>query len=196
MTQDVLTPGFTERWIADVQLDALATLTRSVCDVDGVVAEVGCWEGLSAVAIANACAPRDLWCVDSWKGDEDDPRGWGVSPAMAASRPVYDQFVVNMNHLTPGNYVAFVMKWQEFVANHLPERIAFLHLDAAHDVASVRDCLRALLPVAAPGGVFCGDDWQQASVQQGVREAFAGSGISVSGMVAGCPNLWAARIPA
>jgi hypothetical protein len=196
MTSDVLTPGFTERWIADVQIDALAALVRSVRDVSGAIVEIGVWEGLSAVAIANACHPRELECVDHWKGDLDDPRGWGVSPELAASRPVYDQFSVNMRHFTSGaNYMAFVMGWQEYVRTSLPRSIAFLHLDAAHDTASVRDCLKALLPVAAPGGVFCGDDWMQASVQQGVREAFAGSGISVSGMVAGCPNLWAARIP-
>jgi hypothetical protein len=56
--------------------------------------------------------------------------------------------------------------------NNDDTRIAFLHLDASHDRASVRDCLLAVKPFLVPGAILCGDDAFDERVIAGVRDVF------------------------
>jgi hypothetical protein len=45
-------------------------------------------------------------------------------------------------------------------------------LDATHTTEEVADNLQALLPLAAPKAIFCGDDWNWPTVKEGVLKIF------------------------
>jgi len=191
-TDTVLTPGFHEDWYSAAQQEALARLARQTVErrIPGAFVEVGCWEGRSTIAIANAIWPAQLRCVDHWLGDLDDPRKGGVTQELAASRPVYQQFIVNMDAHTRGNYAVYRMDWQSFIAlSSAPKLFAFVHIDGSHDRTSVRKNLEAFLPHMSPGAVFCGDDWLQHDVRHGVLDVFPAHQVH-TGQQVGCPQFW------
>jgi len=166
-------PTFHEDWYDPDQALFVGHLAKHAPE-EGAVVEIGCWEGRSAVCIAQAIAPRFLHCVDHWLGNGDeDP----LHPAAeaAAGRNVYLTFVRNMELLTLGNYATDMADWRDWIVewtHHWElEPIAFLHLDAAHDEASVRDCLNAVKPHLLPGAIVCGDDYYHAGVHDGVHAA-------------------------
>jgi hypothetical protein len=135
--------------------------------------EIGCWEGRSSVVLAQLVYPRILHCVDHWQGNTDEDTEH-ESARIAAERDVLDTFVGNMDSCTAGNWTHYVQDWQTWVTCWRPNgrSIAFLHLDASHDRASVRDCLLAIRPFLVDGAILCGDDAYDKRVTAGVRDVF------------------------
>lgn len=175
---------FHERWIADEQLRATAALAASTNGLPGEVIEIGVHQGLSAIPIANAVYPEMLYAVDHWDwqkvldGDERyDPADHAGSLAKIQldpetfSRDNYGIFLDNLREGTKGNVRIWKMDWREF-AKQWTRPIRFLHLDAGHTTAEVSDNISALLPLAVPGAVFCGDDIGHPLVAEGVWRHF------------------------
>jgi len=158
--------GFTEEWFGPESQEALATLARSTEGLDGDVVEVGCWEGRSTVALANAVYPATVHAVDTWQGSPDE-----VSADLAAERDVYATFVENVAELTKGNVIAHRMGWREFFDGRT-DPIRFLHIDAEHTFREVYDNIAAALPLMVPGGVMCGDDVHHPPVTRAVVRHF------------------------
>ena len=160
-------PQFTEDWYDGDQALFVGHLAQRA-PADGAIVEIGCWEGRSTVVLAHAAAPRAVHCVDTWRGNEaegaDHP-----SVTAAKERNIFGTFHSNINRLTAGNTEHYMMDWREWIEDQT-DPIAFLHLDAAHDYASVADCLRAVLPLCVPGAILCGDDYYA----EGVRRAVTG----------------------
>jgi predicted O-methyltransferase YrrM len=146
------------------QLSMLALLAGSTAGLPGEVVEIGTWQGLSAIPIANAVHPATLHVVDHWEGDEH------IDPALTA-RDNYGIFQANVAEATQGNVEVWRMGWREFVTKW-EQPVRFLHLDAAHTTREVADNLAALLPHAVPGAIFAGDDWNWPTVAAGVQEVF------------------------
>jgi hypothetical protein len=170
---------FDEYWLLPEQLNVLGSLAQAASRLDGSVIEIGTWQGLSAVQLANAVRPKTLHVVDHWKGDDPAAvaRGQGI-PAELVERDNYGIFLANMAEGTKGNYKVHKVDWREFAAGwQWP--ISFLHLDATHTRSEVRDNIRALLPFAVPGGVFAGDDWNWPEVAAGVRDCFPADQVTV-----------------
>lgn len=159
-------PTFRENWYDTEQAAYVAWLAQQA--PEGGVMEVGCWEGRSAVCIAQSIQPRILYCVDHWRGNDDE--GHEESVRLAQERDVGRAFLRNTALLTPGNVSTHKMDWREWFTIWGNGPIAFLHLDASHDYESVRDCLAAILPFLVPGAILCGDDYFHSGVQRGVRE--------------------------
>ena len=161
---------FDDRWITDAQLTATAQLAASTNGLLGEAIEIGVWQGLSAIPIANAITPSVLHVVDHWLGDEGAQIG--VTPEQAAARDNFSIFLANVAEGTSGNVQVWKMSWQEFAAKW-DRPIRFLHLDASHGADEVSANIEALLPHAVPGAIFCGDDYGRGGVTVGVHRCFA-----------------------
>jgi predicted O-methyltransferase YrrM len=159
---------FTEEWFSPASCAALAALARSTLTLDGRIIEVGCWEGKSTVALANAVAPATVHAVDTWQGSPGE-----ISSELASQRDVFATFLGNVVALTAGNIETHRMGWREYLADDLSP-VRFIHIDAEHTYREVADNVTAVLPLMVPGGVICGDDVHHAPVIDGARAALGG----------------------
>lgn len=149
--------AFHEQWYTDRQVELLERLARYARQLDGLFIEVGCWEGKSTVALANAIHPHRLIAVDWWRGNvtEDEDH---ETVQILRERDVYAVFEENIRTMTRGNVDVRRMDCFEFLAA-LDAPVALCHVDAAHDYGSVKRTLELVRPHMLPGGVLCGDDW-------------------------------------
>jgi predicted O-methyltransferase YrrM len=157
---------FTEEWFPTESQEVLADLVREVVGVDGLIVEIGAWEGRSTVALANAAFPRIVHSVDTWEGSPGE-----ISAVLAAERDVHGTWAENVHQLTARNVEAHRMGWREYVPT-ITEPIALAFIDAEHTYTEVRDNVLALLPKMAPGGIICGDDQHHPPVRQALQELF------------------------
>lgn len=143
---------FTESWFPQESCKALGNLYRDVAHLSGAVVEVGCWEGRSTCALANAAHPETIHAVDTWEGSPGE-----ISAELAAVRDVFRTFHENVAALTHGNVAAYRMGWREFFSTFVG-RCKLLHIDAEHTYTEVAENIEAALPFMVPGGIICGDD--------------------------------------
>ncbi|HXX90052.1 MAG TPA: class I SAM-dependent methyltransferase, partial [Acidimicrobiales bacterium] len=185
---------FHEEWYPDGQLAELcglldATLTRAV---DGAIVEIGCWEGRSTVALARVLEPsgRRLHAVDWWLGNVDEGTDHATVHALH-ERDVFATFTANV---APYRCVdVHRQDGRDFLTGMPPgEGIAFVHLDAGHTYEATKQLIDLALPRLAPGGVICGDDFENShagrhdlggGVEGAVRDALRGDGRNIG-------NLW------
>lgn len=159
---------FTEDWFGVASQRAVSNLVRKTRGLPGRVVEVGCWEGRSTAAIANAAFPAVVHAVDTWAGSPGE-----ISADLAGQRDVYATFTDNMAQLTRGNVEPHRMGWRDYhEADHGP--IRFAHIDAEHTYREVFDNIEAFLPLIVAGGVLCGDDAHHPPVIQAVNELLDG----------------------
>jgi beta-1,4-mannosyl-glycoprotein beta-1,4-N-acetylglucosaminyltransferase len=169
---------FEEKWIDRHQLFCTCWTYGRVRHMKGAILELGCWEGRSACALASACFPEPLECIDTWGGDMNDG-------ALDERRDVWTRFQRNVNSLTRGN--VRIVRADHAEAEEALVRegapVKFAHLDGNHHYRHVVRQIRNLQKVLVPGGVLCGDDFQNASllrhdleggVERAVRELCPG----------------------
>lgn len=170
----ILGPGargnFTEDWFGEPSQRAIAELYGKVKGLPGAIIEVGCWQGRSTCALANAAHPAVVHAVDTWQGSPGE-----ISAELAAGRDVYAEFAANVAELTAGNVEPHRMGWREFFADW-SKPVRFLHIDAEHTYTEVRDNILAALPLMVPGGVICGDDAHHPPIRQAVLDVFGPTG--------------------
>jgi len=177
---------FTEEWFGPGSCLDLAGLVEDVEDVPGLIIEIGSWEGRSTIAIANACRPRVVHAVDTWKGSAGEP-----SEVLAARRDVFATWQANITEQTAGNVQAHRCDWRfylESLNRADPPTVAFVFIDAEHDFQSVYDCIAAVRPFMAEGGIICGDDIHHPPVISAVFESFPDEPIQQLGPI------WARRL--
>lgn len=170
-------PTFHEDWYVADGCEALGYLAQ-LAPTDGAIVEIGSWEGKSTAALAQSVAPRPVIAVDHWRGNVDEPGQPAVKEAQA--RDVRATFRRNMELLTGGNVTACALDWRAWIQKW-EAPIAFLHLDAAHDYVSVRDCLLAVQPFLVPGAVLCGDDAYADGVYRATREVLGDEVSEIAG---------------
>lgn len=164
-------PTFHEDWYSGEQALFVARLAQQA-PPEGACIEIGAWEGKSTTVIAQRISPRTLHVVDTWQGNVDEGAGH-PSVVAASERDVEKTFVENCNRLTCHNVCTTKGDWRDVIGGWSEDiRVAFLHLDAAHDRESVRDCLRAIKPFLADGAILCGDDAYAEPVRLGVSDVF------------------------
>lgn len=157
---------FIEEWFGDASCDVLAGLVKSVKDVDGLIVEIGAWEGRSTIAMAKAAYPRRIHTVDTWEGSPGEP---SAELAATPGRDVHATWLENVRANTRRNVVEHRMGWREFVPT-INEPIALCFIDAEHSYREVYDNIEAVLPLMAEGGVICGDDNHHPPVRQAIAE--------------------------
>lgn len=151
---------FTECWFDVAPQATLSELVRSVADIDGLIVEIGAWEGRSTVVMAEAASPRIVHTCDTWRGSPSDDSG-----RLAAERDVFARWSSNVARFN--NVVAHKMGWREYVPT-IDEPIALCFIDAEHTYTEVHDNIVAVLPLMASGGVLCGDDLRAPDVSAAV----------------------------
>ena len=180
-------PGFTENWFPQQSREVLADLVRAVVEVDGLIVEIGSWEGRSTVAMANAAHPRSVKAIDTWEGSPGE-----ISADLAARRDVFARFHANINHYTRGNVDVYRMGWRQWMDRWdlFPEvRFALVFIDAEHTYTEVRDNIKAVLPLMSPGGIVCGDDQHHPPIRQALDEIFGLDTLETAA------TLWIYRVP-
>ena len=159
---------FNDDWYSDNQVDNLKNLYKTVKNLEGLVIEIGCWEGKSTYNLANECYPETLICNDTWLGNQMESQITGnkhITEIILESRDVFSIFKTNMNTLTKGNYKIVkedCLKWLKTIN----EPIKFCHIDASHEYQSVYDAIQLLKPHIVKGGIICGDDFLNASLDR------------------------------
>lgn len=163
--------GFHEDWFSIESQATVADLAASTVGLDGLVVEVGSWEGRSTIALADAVAPAVVHAVDTWVGCGSDDSG-----KIAAGRDVFATFELNIAERTAGNVVPHRMGWRDYFAD-LAEPIRFLFIDAEHTYDEVRDNIAAALPLMLDGGVICGDDGNHPPVRAAVVDVLGDEAV-------------------
>ena len=176
---------FNENWYSQDQCNNLIELVKSVNHLNGVVIEVGCWEGKSTVSIANSCYPNNLICNDTWLGNVAESNLTGIkhiTEVILETRNVYEIFINNMNNNTKKNYSVVKEDCIEWLKT-FNEPVKFIHIDASHEYDSVAETIKLILPNMVRGGIICGDDFLNAhigrtdlngGVEKAVRELLPG----------------------
>lgn len=155
-------PTFHENWYSEGQCRDLVSFYNRTKDLSGAVIEIGCWEGKSTIALANAAYPEQVICCDTWLGNvAEEPNH--ITVQILQSRDVFKVFLENMAEATQQNYTVVKQDCNEWLKT-LTTPVKFCHIDASHDYTSVRTTIELLLPHVVPGGVLCGDDFLNASV--------------------------------
>lgn len=163
-------------WMSERELTWLAQQAREISSSrassgGAVFVEIGTWKGRSARAIGdNLCDGSYLWCIDAYdtRSDliESATRGDVVwSEAQSNLRDLIERERVLTRRFDSG----FAAKSLE----HAGIKPDFVFIDGSHDYESVRDDIRAWLPLLREHGVLCGHDYGvYPGVGQAVREAF------------------------
>lgn len=154
-------------------------------------AELGAFQGRSAVAIASALPPGGiLFCVDHFEsailapGQVKPPIPEVVKANLAALAANLDAFGVR------DRVTVLVGRTREAAPRFAPGSLDMVFVDAGHDYASVRDDLADWIPKLRPGGLLLCDDYemQWPGVVQAVNET------GLPGRLA-APSLWLHRRP-
>ena len=156
--------SFDEEWFPEASQWALSELGRSTAGLEGRVIEIGCWQGRSTVALANAVWPCDVEAVDTWQGSPGEE-----SEVLARGRDVLSEFRTNVAELTKGNINVHAADWRAYrYTDSTPVRL--LHIDGEHTYVEVYDTIRSFLPLMVAGGIICGDDAHHDPVIRAVTE--------------------------
>ena len=164
-----------------------------------VIVEVGVWKGKSVIHMARElqrlALPSVIVAVDTWLGSSEHWLGEGSDDlGFLHGRPsLYYKFLANVIREGLEGYVAPLpidsLNGAQIVAA-LGLAPQMIHLDAAHDYASVAADLDAWWPLIAPGGALIGDDYYQDGPWPEVKAAFddffAGAGLPIENLKAKC----------
>lgn len=148
--------------------DAVAEAPRHA-----VFVEVGSYKGRSAafmgVEIANSGKPITFYCVDHWKGSDEE-----AHKADPDRKRLFTVFKDNIAPLIKAHVHIKPVRSDSAQAAHLfeDESVDFVWIDAGHDYDSVSEDIEAWWPKVKPGGVMGGDDLPMAGVNQAVTELF------------------------
>ena len=159
---------FHENWYSENQLKDLVNLVKQVKELNGSIIEIGCWEGKSAIRLANSCFPENLICNDTWLGNVQESVVTGithVTEQILKERDVYTIFINNMNANTQKNYIVVKEDCIEWLKT-FKGSIKFIHIDASHEYESVFETIKLVLPKMVHGGIICGDDYLSANLSR------------------------------
>lgn len=196
-------PGFPE----DLQgwNSQAPALTRAIEDVGAcIIFDVGVWKGASTIFLAEALrdrgVPGAVIAVDTFLGSAEH---WVLKPdapnpyRRRHGLPVlYDQFLSNVVRRRLQDYVVPMPQTSETAAAILHAagvRAGIIHIDAAHDYASVLRDARAYWELLAPEGWLIGDDYHP--TWPGVVQAADEFAVEVGRPLEADPPKWIVRKP-
>lgn len=163
-------------WMSERELTWLAQRAREISSSrassgGAVFVEIGTWKGRSARAIGdNLCSCSYLWCIDVY-----DTRSDLISDTTHGDI-VWAEAQNNLIDLIARGRV-LIRRFDSLTAAKLLTQAGikpdFVFIDGSHGYESVRDDIRAWLPLLRERGVLCGHDYGvYPGVSQAVREAF------------------------
>ena len=148
------------------------------------IAEIGSWMGASTRALADNTR-GSIYAIDTWGGGTDafiikilktHPPGWAFAQFSKNTRDLTNLTVIKKNSLAAA---------EEFLGRG--DKFDMIFIDASHDYESVCADIRAWQPLLIPGGMLCGDDYDEKmfpDVVRAVNELLPGA-LKIAG------SLWA-----
>jgi len=129
----------------------------------GWIVEIGCWKGLSTSYLAPVLIgkPQRLWCIDNWKGSNDQYAKLYdglLKQQQSIGKPVPIQFRENLQQLKIPSKI-LEMDSLEAVNYFTDESCSLVFLDASHDFSSISSDLRAWWPKICKEGILAGHDF-------------------------------------
>ncbi len=148
---------FHERWYSSKSikwlLDTFEKLNR---EAQGVIIDIGAWEGRATLAIGAACFPESMMAVDTWRGNEKEGASH-ITVQEAKKRSIKGAFEKNIRSLGYGNIKFFQGDSSLFLKEH-EGSIKFAHIDSDNTCEYIRETLMLLIPKMAHGGIICGNN--------------------------------------
>lgn len=144
--------------------------------------EVGCWQGRSAAAMAEAI--RDLGprgtrfdCIDHWTGtDPAWDNGYHTRLLEELGKPLDKVFEGSLRLLGLWPYVnQLTGDSSESAARYEDQSLDLVFIDADHSPEAVERDIRAWLPKLRPGGMIAGHDAQGPGVIRALTRVFGGA---------------------
>lgn len=156
-------------WYPEDQLKVLYLLALSSLEQGDTAVEVGTWLGRSAYALAYAATMVDgtLVCVDTWLGIPEDPEN--INYAIAKKTDPLAEARRNLAFF--GDHVQFEVGDSKVVLPFFPsESTGLVHIDGDHLMPTVGLDIKEGWRLLRPGGILCGDDYDEVDVQKGVAQ--------------------------
>lgn len=179
-------PIYQEKWFTQEAVDNLCKMYDQVAHLQGRIVQVGIWEGISAIGLAQHVYPQVVHCVDTWQGSSDEGEDHVTVAPIRAGRDVYKRFCQNADVAVNVKCVRYPMDWREYVRrdddlyprNTPSDRfvllnqpfIRFVFLDHGHTYKETKEAIEAFVPLLVPGGLICGDDYGCIPVGDAVRD--------------------------
>lgn len=139
-----------------------------------LIVEVGVWKGMSAIAMARHARriglATEVLCIDTWLGS---PEHWLVRhkpnyfPSLRLRRgfpQLYDTFLANVVAHGVQDLITPLPNTSENAAailRSLAVTAGLVHIDAAHEYASVARDLRTYWTLLDPDGILIADDYSE-----------------------------------
>lgn len=165
-------PFYTEHWYSEQQAARLAQLAFATDGLTGIVVEIGCWQGISTIVLAQAVAPVELIAIDHWQGQVEAPH----TQKLAQARDIFAEFTANLAAAGVLDRVCIIRgDWADGLTQLGAQPVRFAHLDDGHTTEAVTGQIRALWPLFQRGGILAGDDWGWPSVRAAVVAELPGA---------------------
>jgi predicted O-methyltransferase YrrM len=158
-------------WMLSTELEWLSANAKRRKNI----VEIGSWMGRSTRCLADS-TPGRVIAVDTWKGsDEDEHR------RILAGQPedwLFNEFAKNLGgHINTGKVIPYQATSLEAALDFTEHdcKPDMIFIDASHDYENVKADLEAWYPLLAPGGLFCGHDFNtnHPGVMRAVTEKFS-----------------------
>ncbi len=155
-----------------------ATFDLAIKNDHGIVVEVGVYEGALSKKFSQLPSLEHLYVVDSWDGYYskfgDDHMEKIAQGVIAWGKTEPKVTVLRLDTADAAEQFA-------------EESIDFFHTDGDHSLAGIRRDIRLWLPKVKRGGIISGDNYEAATVAQGVNELLPQRELLANG------RLWWAR---
>jgi len=154
----------------------------------GTFAEIGSWQGQSAVTICQRLQDigksMTVHCIDTFEGEQNQPAHLEIVRDMGGS--TFGKFCENIEAAGVSDMVKITTGDSAESASLFEDAsLDGIFIDAAHDYDSVVKDIEAWFPKVKPGGIFSGHDYPCEDVKRAVTEHATANGYTV-GSVGRC----------
>lgn len=150
----------------------------------GSIAEIGSWQGRSTRAMADNTSAT-IYAIDTWQGT---PNEHDKILAGKETDWLFREFTKNIGEAHLANHVCPMQVPSLIAAKSFADveiKFAMIFIDAAHDYENVKADILAWQPLLAPGGLFCGHDFDagRPGVVKAVRELVKNPRMAQAGSI-------------
>lgn len=151
----------------------------------GKFVEIGSWMGQSIIVLAqeiqNLGKSIKLYCVDTWKGEQNQAAHVDIVESHGGS--ILHVFKQNIEAAGVADMITIVEgDSAEMASEFIDGEIDGVYIDAAHDYDSVTKDLAAWFPKIKETGIFSGHDYPWHEVSKAVHEHADANGYDVQGI--------------
>jgi hypothetical protein len=181
-------------WFANAQI--MGAILNEI--KPSLLCEVGSWMGASARFQASFPFVQKLVCVDHW--DRSRVENWvpGTHPEDWMDN-MYEHFMANAVHAKLEQKIYPVRMDSTAGAAYLASlglKFDWIYLDGAHATVGVTADIKNYLPLLAPKGLLCGDDWTYVNEPENVRGAVINMAKELGAELHAHGNFWWYIFPA